>query len=438
MTGPIIRLELPQNATTPLLCTLERPAAQPGESTLALLDCTLEDPTLVELDSGLPEKVGPAGDLLWAALHSNASVGTALDAMLQVAGAPLYMRVGSGRTEQFPWEVLRAPGKGFLALDRWPIARLTNDAVVGDAPFDFDPPLRMLVVLAAATIKAQGEWEAIKEAIATPKVPVELQVLVAEPALKAIVEADIGPDRVAFTQDRRFLESKAKEFRPHLFHLFCHGRPPRGGGGPTVELATVESWDGAAGENIILEPRDLHSWLGNTCITTLCACQGGGAGEGANSFAFLLAGRGMPAVVAMRRPIASTDANAFTRAHYSVLLAAMQAAVDGDPLDLATTSVDARGAISDNYGRPRGEIAEVHAEWSHPVIYLRAERLRFEVAPGSGARPLATLTETEVTRLRSRLETLRNARRQLPTDMPADVFQKIDEEVLAVTKQLYG
>lgn len=437
MSGPIIRLEIPQNDTTTLACTLERPPAPAGQSAMALVQCTPDNQTFVDLDAGKPKTPTAAGDLLWTALRENKHVQTALDAMLlDAAGSPLYVRVASGTTERFPWEVLRAPS-GFLALDQWPIARLTNDAAIGDAPFAYDPPLRMLVVLAAATIKAKGEWDAIREAVDSSPVPVDQQVLVAEKDLLEEIGAAIGQDKVAYTQDRRFLESKAREFRPHLLHLFCHGRAPQAGGVPSIDIATFQSWDGQAGDSIILEPKDLAAWLGS-CITTMCSCEGGAAAAGANSFAYVLAGRGIPAVFAMRQPIASTDAHAFTRAHYRSLFAAVGLAIGGEPLDLAAATIEARGALCDNYGNDRRAIAAVHPQWSLPVLYLRAERLQFEVARGAETAPLPSLSDTDIVRLRARLDTLRVGRRDLPADTPPDILQKLDDEIAAVSAELYG
>ena len=303
----------------------------------------LDDNSIADMDNGLlqAETVKCVGELLFQGLSSHPFVKPALTLALAAGPgepAPLYIRVDSDLADRLPWETLYDTNGQFLALDpsqRWPIGRIVASAREGSGERPFEAPVRVMIILAAAGVSGQPEWEALFAAFGSPPVGVRLQVLVCETTLKTHIENQLatqteteraarGKDwlTVDFLQSVDDLSSRLTEFKPHVLHFFCHGSSEDG---TFLSMATRNDWDASAIEgSVSLDPEELRAVpnIDNSLwLVTLNCCQGAAAPTGGRSFARSLVAKGFLAVVAMREPVADDVSRDFSQAFYPALLA---------------------------------------------------------------------------------------------------------------------
>jgi len=250
---------------------------------------------------------------------------------------------------RLPWELLHRPGPGdfpdagdFLAFGRRsPIVRhLEVPRPIRLLPLP--SPLRILVVISrAGSVELDLDRERRNlERIWGGRDGVEVVYL---------ERARLGAVRNALLE---------REF--HVLHFMGHGTV--GEGAEEGALLFERSDRGAApvtGGDLasVLQDETLRLVCLNACSTAELGRGPGADGDGANPFAAVAAALvrgGIPAVVAMQRPISDRAAIAFGRAFYRRLAA-------GDPVDSAV--VEGRHGI-------RAEDSG-SGEWATPVLFLR-------------------------------------------------------------------
>ena len=302
------------------------------------------------LPNGAPEEIG-----LGARLHElifSGKVGRLWDQSLGAVrdrrGDGLRLRLqidleSSPALAELPWELLHQRDTGvFLALDqRTPILRHLEVAQPV-LPLPLPPGLKILVVAAA---------------------PSDLE------ALDLAREAGelSGRNRQGGWQVELLRQPTVEELRrvliekgAHVLHFMGHGDfdPERQEGALYFEdgKGKAAAWTGEALAAKLAGAPTLR-------LVVLNACQTAVIGQGANPYggvAAALVRGGLPAVVAMQRPISDAAAIAFSKAFYRKLAA-------GEDLELALA--EGRQAIHtlnpNNY------------EWAIPVLFARATSLGF-------------------------------------------------------------
>jgi hypothetical protein len=247
---------------------------------------------------------------------------------------------GPSLLHSLPWELLRQPDtRDFLALSRQtPIVRYL-EVPRPVSPLRRPPVLRILVVISAPAglppLDFPRERRGVQEAWS--KLPdVEVEVL-EKPRASALRKAFLG--------------------RPYnILHFIGHGRlDPRTGEGFLFFEDEHGMADPVSGEALITFLKDLTSLR----LVFLNACETAGAAreEGLDPFAGVataLVMAGLPAVVAMQRPISDTASILFSRAVHLRLAA-------GEPLDTAVT--EGRQAIF--------AAAPSTVEWAIPILFTR-------------------------------------------------------------------
>jgi hypothetical protein len=430
------------------------------------LDCVPSAGPFQMLANGqlAPGTVKEAGKHLYAALSKHPATP---NVMMQMGTAghddvcPIYIHLDSHDAEELPWETLCDAGHGFFALDRrWQIGRIVRDSAgIKQIERALDPPLRLLIVLAAAKIQeAPQEWhnlhKTVRNFVATA--PPELQrfhirALVCDPALYDEI-AIIKPDPHAppgaeiriepkFLADKIMLFQEIEEFRPHLLHFFCHGSTLNG---PHLEMATRSDWMRKEDGSIYVEPNELrqvsgidqHAWL-----VVLNSCQGAmGSGE-ARSLARSLVTAGFPAVVGMRESVASADANLFCGEFYRALLAELGRAlsINTDPqaqVEWVRALYGPRQQLCTllgKKGQPTSLAATECKQWTLPVLYVG--RTEFVLR-----RPATTAGRSENEDLAPQIElnVLRTSRARLKSlGVPDAIIAEVDARIQQIEASLY-
>jgi CHAT domain-containing protein len=376
----------------------------------------------------------------------------------------------SPEAEGLAWEALCADGS-FLALDRrWSIGRMSLGAPPHGRPRNFQPPLKILAVLAADEVEAGGEWKSLLDSLSAASFPVTVKALVAEKSLyeeieetrsnMVSVEVDYVPG------DPGVFVRMIEDFSPNILHFFCHGS--ESGGTSYLRVATVASRAGDLAGTHILEATDLPAaGLGDDLwLVTLNCCGSAEPTEAAGSIAFLLSSTGVPVVAGMRESVAAEDANAFSQGFYRAvveLLAPAASAGRSKEVDWPTALYEARIALCEAH---RGEVpcreaAPSNREWTLPVLYVGGEqftlrgrrRPRRPTAPeganparralggvvGRAKQPLAgpRLTDAERATREAQLQILRDL---VDKDLgaPAEVLDAYRSRIRDLERELYG
>jgi tetratricopeptide (TPR) repeat protein len=259
---------------------------------------------------------------------------------------------GLAPLHDLPWELLCRPEtEDFLGLSRHtPIVRFLDAHRERRPAIPLPPRLRILAV-------AESPADA-------PSLEVERELHDLEAAWRGLdsrVEIVRPEGRGREALHRAFLASTI-----HVLHFMGHGVFEEWTGEGAL---LFEGEDGAAfpvsGRGLAQELkgfRSLRFVVLNACHTAQAVGE-----RGPNPFAGVataLVMEGVPAVVAMRRPISDAAALAFGRTLYERLAA-------GDPVDTAVA--EARLAIH--------RLDETSGEWSTPVLFLRSDGLFAPRAP---------------------------------------------------------
>lgn len=393
-----------------------------------------------------------AGLALFTALGSNVAVASALTDALQVGPSdcrPIFVHIQSDAADLVPWEMLHhGPPNDFLALDaRWPIARIVG------MPNDtqalrryFDPPLRIVAVMAAAKISSEAQWQALYSALkALPAaLPWKLNLLVCEQTLQKQV-ADLADARISveLLLDADHLLRTLDSAAPHFAHFFCHGSAPKvsvnGAANatdqfqaPALYFANRLDWE-TEDEigSIRLEAKDLwavKSLREQLWLLTLNSCEGGASTAGVTSMARSLVEKRLPAVLGMRAKIAPELADKFCAAFYNEVLAKVVTAqsLGGSSIDVewAQSLYSARRSIKGLVG------ADVRT-WTLPVLYVLPEMFQLS-APSKVADP------AERQRLEDELQKLKQARATLGDMLPPGALAELEGRIRQLGAQLYA
>lgn len=321
-----------------------------------------------EKDDSAPSSLEKTGEHLFEALF-NGQVRSLLDGSLGRVDADTQdgLRIklcfspehpDLARLASLPWEILyRRDRQEYLNLSRrTPVVRYLH--VPRPLPPVLKPPLRILVVHAqpadAPCLDLEREGRQIEDAVR--RLP-GIEIISLLHATAATLRA-------------KLLESTF-----HVLHFMGHGDfdPASGEGALLLEDddGAAASLPGRALADLARDFRDLQLLFLNACQTAQASRPDGTDPFAGVATALVLAG--MPAVLAMQRPISDQAAIIFSQTFYERLAA-------GDPVDAATS--EARLAIR---LRDPGTL-----EWATPALFTRAPEGRlFEPAeaPGPGSAP---------------------------------------------------
>jgi hypothetical protein len=414
---------------------LDEPLHITGARVLHPLTCPSDD--VMTQFSGAAPNVEQVGSQLLEALMEHPAIRDALTAVLASRDPyPIYLRMSAPAAAEYPWESLfDANGGCFLALEsQWPIARIADYSAAQKDERSFAPPLRVLAVLSAVGVDAIHEWNSLHDALTADELDVRIRVVVGQHTVqRAIADAAAKDTRISavLLEDSDILMHEIEDFDPHVLHLFCHGSAE-----PTAQLELGTPGDHAAVvSSIIIEPTKMpvgfSSWL-----AVLNCCEGAAGERGVGTLADKLVTAGYPAVIGMREPIASTDANLFSLHFYRELLRKLKAelAPGGEvEIEWAASLQRPREALRDKYTpalRPPQAAAQ-HRDWTFPVLYVRPEPLRIRsirVHPDHDAHTRD--------RLMAQLDQLARLRLNLHASTPAAAITAIQERINAVRDQL--
>jgi hypothetical protein len=384
-----------------------------------------------------PEAVRQAGRRLFDAVAVHEQLSQQLTIALQKQlpeRCPVFVKIADpSGMESLPWEALCSPNGDFLGLDdRWSVGRMIAGRTPAALPWPFTPPLRVAAVLSCLGVPAEPEWRALSEALEADDPPVHLLVFVSEEQLYEELENLSNDESAPFLEvalvpsDLSELQERVAKFKPHVLHFFCHGST---GGGPHIELAVKADWALGAGQSsLTAEPDEIRAFTGPTdppWLVVLNCCEGAAPAvtDDLHSLSLSLVYDGdVPAVVGMREPVASDDANWFTRVFYKKMvedLARISAGNSEDSLDWTRFVVKARARLAEKYkaGRTLSATAASTKEWTLPALYVGSQPFVVH------RRPPPHPTD------RLKVELLEGLLARLPPDTPPDLVNEIEQQL---------
>lgn len=238
-----------------------------------------------------------------------------------------------------PWELLYCPeNRDHLGLNRLsPVVRYIELPHATTAP-DFDPPLRVLIAAAPGT--SHGVLDLSREIDS--------------------IQRELGDGTKVTVLERAVLENLRETMLRgafHVLHFMGHGAFDTDTGTGVLLLESEEGHETrVSGEILTTHLRDCLPRLAvvNACNSGRMDTQAGHDLFAGVASALVLGG--VPAVVAMRRPISDRAAIAFSKALYRELAA-------GEPVDAAVA--EGRLAIyRTDYSSP---------EWATPALFMRLQ-----------------------------------------------------------------
>lgn len=444
---------------------LSEPAHAPGATTVHPFPYAITDPAPKAFHGG-HVRLNEIGEYIVGCLSAHPAVKERLDGLLNAgrdARESVFVRLPP-EAESLPWEALFANGS-FLALDRrWPIARMSLQARAESRTRNFQPPLKILAVLAADGEQATGEWSGLLASLERAKFPVSVKALVAEDPLHQQIAATDSPrvstdvDYVPPTLDE--FTQVIETFRPNILHFFCHGRFV--GGKSYLEIGTRLSHrqeaEGKPRSPLFVESSNLPtSTLGDVLwLATLNCCKTAATPGDGGSLVFSLVSAGVPVVAGMREPVSVPDANAFSRGFYRALvelLAPARKPGKSTPIDWASALYEPRMALCDAHRgtQPAPVAAQTNREWILPVLYVnggeftlvgrRKARTGGRVSRGlkhvTQPRAAPSLTASERASMETELHLLSElADREF--GLPADKLEALRRGIAEVEAGLYG
>jgi len=351
------------------------------------------------------EAVKLAGQKLFEALARSRDVADQLTAALQARPdehCPVYLRINaSAGVEDLPWETLCSPGGDFLALDeRWGLGRAVESITATLPSYTFTPPLRIAAILSCLDVKAAAELAALRDAIATaPGLRTEMLVVTSEDDLYQAITTEAPPGiRAAMVPTTlRELHELVQAFQPHVMHFFCHGTTAAE---PHLLVATKENWITRSPESsLAVGAKEFRRFTQETApppwllVLNACESAAGAVQENLQSLASRLLYYGAaPAVVGMREPVLSGDANLLTTVFYRRLLSDLQScpfAADETVDWVVRLVVEVRNQLArKNPTLTLDTAAASTKEWTLPVAYVSARPFTLQVlaAPSKAIR----------------------------------------------------
>ncbi len=390
--------------------------------------------------------VADLGEALLDLLLSHPSIPRQIDAVAGDDGSLLIEDL-TAAAQSLPWEALKDRNGKFIALRDAPLLGRSVRRLLGGEPMArvFQPPLRVLAVLAAAgqqqdgsVLTAKKEAQAIVRGLSAVQGPeFELLVLGVDDEVEAILAA-ANDSRLRYRELRGLveLEEALREHKPHLLHFFCHGfadedTPPR------LDLALrSDQVAGFANGSLLLEADQIVDLIGmanpqsQLLMLSLNCCLGAAATETISLARDLMKNTDLPAVIAMREAIDRRDAHAFAETFFGEarrLIGDLLAGGLPDTLDWTRVLPAVRTRLCIDRCQ-RLSRAKDCKEWTLPVLYTRREPLRIgEVAhlePGSAA-------DDRLVEIEAKLTTLVNARAELSAidGLPAAALAALDGKI---------
>jgi len=382
-----------------------------------------------------PHAVLDHGRKLFADMESHPPIRIALEAALGIPIGqvrPIFFHLRVPESERFYWESLCDNNSNFLALDRrWPIGRIADSPRARLAPYDFQPPLKVMALLSPRNIDATPEWQNLRDSIVDSRqngLPVEVLIVTGQNGLLTAIENEIA-DGLAGVQvepipDRSTqIEVAITDFKPHILHFLCHGSGAHES--YQLELATLLNWDGGDElESLRLGVNDLSSNMAvaeGVWLATLNCCEGGRATDQIHSMAHQLVANGIPAAIGALEPIDASDANEFCKGLYPSIFAkiftSLQNAAQGTTTELEWVDAlrDPRTNIKENHDND----PESNRQWALPVLYVRPQELLI-----TNMDPLDPIS-------RQRIQDATDLLKTLPPDTPVEARNRILEQFLA-------
>jgi CHAT domain len=459
MSRAIVRVQdISVGGEDKLFFFLEEPAHLAGAHNPIPLNCDPRNEPFLSLDENrlTPEKVKAAGAMLLTDISNHTAVSTFINNALgaNVATA-IYVQLDSDKADLLPWEILFSQNRGFLGLKHnLSIGRIAS--LSGrNFPIErgFEPPLRILAVLAAANtpsaqrpgqlISAKNEWAMLRQAIANAGFEVEVHVLTCEDEIyKEIDQSGDLHVRAEYLSDENGLKQAIKDTKPHVLHFFCHGTSV--GSRPKILLANRAEWvAGLPGSIVITDEtfKGIPELINNLWLITLNCCEGA-AGTDTRSLARSLMAAGTPVVVGMREAVALDDANLFCKEFYQTLFLDIKKYVDSGyqdtVLEWVWTLNKPRLEICRKYRNgvmTEDEAAAEKKEWMLPIIYSRPEQFRIrrlKTKPG--------LTADDIKNLQYGIKLLMDLRNSFAQNPNTDksVLARFTEEIKKKREELYG
>jgi hypothetical protein len=351
-----------------------------------------------------PNYVQQIGQRLVDILHRNDTIREVLRTALTLQSAPIYFRVGDTRAHRLSWEALYRD-QTFLALDaRWPIARLPRAGKTTDTTRRaFEAPLVLVCVLSAVGVDALPEWNGIYDAVQTARqrVPINVTLLAGQEAVLDAARQPNDPNLtvlpVPSASEIRTLIDTIRLLKPHILHMFCHGRIDKGVN--MLDVATITDFEAGTGQSSIqIRAQELGEALKNpqSWSVVLNTC-GGADASTALTHAEKIVNAGVPVAVGMRRQVDAGDACAFSAAFYPRVFDAVATATESSAhsreINWADTLLGARYKLRDMHGSD----PSTDDSWTIPVLYTRSRAFRINVvAPGTANQEMKRASETKV------------------------------------------
>lgn len=395
--------------------------------------------SLAQLGSGTAHPdddiVAEAGAEVYRRLSKHPGVRDALERAVSAQGTapcPILLETNAEEAETIPWEALRHPVRGFLALDdRWPIVRVTRSRGGAEAISRvLDMPLRVAAVLAAAQRDARPEWAALYKALREWGGDYRVSLFTCQ---QELMDEVMGLDDNAVTVDfvpteLSDLIGSLKSFEPHVLHFFTHGSAKYGGYLEVARLATLR----VDAEPHFLNAKEIVPLCGSAVLAVLNACEGAQPVTRTNSLSYQLVKDGVPAAIGMREAVDSQDAHLFCGQVYPQFLRCLVdqlTAYEERDLDLMPTMRSSRSRLCARHGGPADVAARRHKEWTLPALYVRPEPLRVELIPTS-------INPAETEYLVAMLKTLRSQRTALHPDTPQSMTARLDSAIAELRSRL--
>lgn len=386
-----------------------------------------------------PKMVSQAGQWLYQLLSANQSVQQALQLALSVNGDqyPIYIEIRSDHADELPWETLFSPSGSFLALDgRWPIGRIASSKD-DTKKYYFNPPVKIMVVLAATGVDATPEWDALWSVISAARVPAKVRVMLCQDSLKQQIDSLQNPSiTTSYFGDVFDLQNAIEQFDPNIIHFFCHGATEPT---PRLLLSTRADWL-MQKSSVQISPANLaalNPTTRNTWLVTLNCCLGAAPVAQAQSLARRLVMEGFPAAIGMREMVASTDAHIFCRGLYNLVLTELVKADEESQVEICWAKLlsEARARLAHHHanGLAMPAAAEELKEWTLPVLYTKRQPF---IIRGSSKND--NLTTEEKHNIQVKLNLLQQARDEMiVAAAPQEVLDAFEARITQLKGELY-
>jgi hypothetical protein len=297
---------------------------------------------------GMPGGVRKRGCLVRDSLLTHPAVATVLTQLFTTPVGqqqPIFVMMTESEAEQICWETLCDSNDHFVALDpRWPIGRVIDPTTMPNRPPpELTLPVRMMVLISAFGINGQDkEWRALRDDVLAARakdLPVRMKVMVGDPAVRALIDADIAGgladvEIAPIEKTSNLMVQEIVDWSPNILHCLCHGRSDPGN--QSIEFATAldyldpQTTEGSV-KIYVSQLEVISTQLQNPWLLVLNCCSSGQAPKNLQSLAYRVVSAGFPAAVAMLEPIDANDAHEFTRAFYRSAFAGIASAAKWSP-----------------------------------------------------------------------------------------------------------